>query len=254
MRTFMEENHGKKVPKDYGLLPGKLDHTTALSFKVGIKKKVWKASTPKRYEQLTNSDSSLEEIYDAIWDERFGDVFVMGWDGFIRGLGLNLTEHEENVLATIIDYSKAKSVTRYKFTEFLKGFGPLEHCVENVKRVVGAEWFHGFISANESKKFLEQQIAGTFLIRFSGSRPGSLVLDYVMQHSHVRSVRLTAHPGGGFAAPSAESQSKELVFKTLHELVETNTKNGVLRYPFSTNLTQKAWFYGDVTGDRKSVV
>jgi len=157
-------------------------------------------------------------------------------------------EEEEQQLRTIIDYSKTGSVTRYKFQEFLKGFGPLESCAANVKRVVAAEWFHGFISANESKKFLEHQGVGTFLIRFSGSRPGSFVLDYVREVGHVRSVRLSGHLGGGFAAAS-EGGTTELVFKSLHDLVDTYTRMGVLTKPFSTALTHKSWFFGDVTSE-----
>lgn len=46
-------------------------------------------------------------------------------------------------------------------------------------------------------------------------------------------------PPGGFAAASEGSQAKELVFKSLHDLVETYTKMSVLTLPFSTALTHK---------------
>jgi len=130
--------------------------------------------------------------------------------------------------------------------EFLKGFGPLAKCVENVKAVVSAEWFFGFISSAESNKFLETQPVGTFLIRFSGSRPGAFVLDYVLKPSHIRSVRLISHPDGGFAA-LIEGGSGERTFKTLNELIETYQKINVLSYPFSSSLPQKEWFFGDLT-------
>jgi hypothetical protein len=109
-----------------------------------------------------------------------------------------------------------------------------------VKSVVSADWFHGFISANESKRFLEQQGVGTFLIRFSGSRPGSFVLDYVRTVGHVRSVRLTGHPDGGFAVLiEGPGQERTRVFKSLHELVETYTKMEVLSTPFESSLPKK---------------
>jgi len=71
----------------------------------------------------------------------------------------------------------------------------------------------------------------------------------VREISHVRSVRLSGHPGGGFAALSEGNQAKELVFKSLHDLVDMYTKMSVLTMPFSTALTHKAWFFGDVTRD-----
>jgi hypothetical protein len=37
-RTFFKENPGKRLPSDYVKYPGKIDHTTCLSFKVGLKK------------------------------------------------------------------------------------------------------------------------------------------------------------------------------------------------------------------------
>ncbi len=58
-------------------------------------------------------------------------------------------------------------------------------------------WFFGFLSANESKMFLQSQPTGTYLIRFSQtSKIGSFVLDYVQQPGSVCSVRLNPHPSG----------------------------------------------------------
>eukprot|EP01119_Soliformovum_irregulare_P011932 TRINITY_DN3057_c0_g1_i1.p1 TRINITY_DN3057_c0_g1~~TRINITY_DN3057_c0_g1_i1.p1 ORF type:complete len:875 (-),score=246.30 TRINITY_DN3057_c0_g1_i1:43-2667(-) len=271
MRNFMETRPKERLPDDYAIMPGKVDHTTALSFKIGIKKKMWmpavldsnnlSLSPVKSPMSPTQQKANVvrrtmstegEDAHAAIWDRCF-DTYVKKWSDFIQGLNLKLSEEEEQKLRTIIDYSKTGSVTRYKFTEFLKGFGPLEKCVENVRRVVSADWFHGFISLNEAKKFLEHQPAGTYLIRFSGSRPGSFVLDYVIEAGHVRSVRLSAHLGGGFAAPST-NQGVELVFKSLHELVETYSRMGVLTKPFSSDITNKPWFCGDMTGEEAETV
>ncbi len=48
MRTFIEQNPGKKVPTDYIAYPGKLDHATSLSFKVG-RKRSWMKARKARY-------------------------------------------------------------------------------------------------------------------------------------------------------------------------------------------------------------
>lgn len=113
-------------------------------------------------------------------------------------------------------------------------------------------WFHGFINLNESKKFLEQQSPGTFLIRFSGSRPGAFVLDYVKEIGHVRSVRISNNPEGifsyskkiylflflgGFYAMTENNEKK--IFKSLHELIYEYMNTGVLIKPFPSTLSKK---------------
>jgi hypothetical protein len=45
------------------------------------------------------------------------------------------------------------------------------------------EWFKGFLSAELSKKLLEMEEAGTFLVRFSGSRLGAFTIDYATRIS-----------------------------------------------------------------------
>jgi hypothetical protein len=71
---------------------------------------------------------------------------------------------------------------------------------------------------------------GTYLIRFSGSKPGSFVLDYVTKTGTVNSVRLNSHISGGFSA-MVQGGQKEVVFKTLHELLETYINVNVLTQP-----------------------
>jgi len=186
-----------------------------------------------------------------VWDVLFGsDVGVVEWDQFIHGLGTQrnvaLTIEEINQLKTIIDYSNAGSVTCFRFLEFLKGFGPLSESVENVKRVLSAEWFYGFISSAEAKMFLEGQPISTYLIRFSGSRPGAFTLDVVRDTGQVRSVRLNRNLNGGFSA-LIEGQNKERIFKSLHEIVDTYNKMGLLKYPFSSKHPHSPWFHGDLT-------
>jgi hypothetical protein len=106
-----------------------------------------------------------------------------------------------------------------------------------VKLLVSAEWFHGFLGPTDAIKFLEYQPVGTFLVRFSNSRPGAFTLDYVASPGYVRSVRLKNHSSGGFAVQVVGGQEK--IFKSIHELVETYTKMNVLVRPFSDSISQK---------------
>jgi len=55
-REWMEQNPGKKLPKDYVQYPGKMDHTTCVSFEVGLKK----GEKEPPLLQKSNSDSLKE--------------------------------------------------------------------------------------------------------------------------------------------------------------------------------------------------
>jgi len=189
----------------------------------------------------------------TVWDGFFNEAYVVEWAQFIKGLRVSypsLDPKQEEQLRRIIDPSKTNSVSRVKFQEFVKAFGSMDKCVENAISVANAPWFFGFVSSNESKKFLETQSVGTFLIRFSGTVLGTFVLDYVNEQDHIRSVRLKGHPEGGFVAKV--EGGKEKGFKTLHELVDTYQKLGVLITPFSSTLPEKPWFFGDLTREEAS--
>ncbi len=269
-RSFMESNPGKRCPEDLKLYPGKIDHTSGLAVKIkktgsenppipnsqtnpnNNNSNSWTKVSPIQFNRIRSNDipssNSPEEAHTQIWNKFFGtDIFVVYWDDFVKGVNLPISKDEEQQLKTVIDYSQTGSVTRYKFTEFLKGFGPLESCIENVRKLVSAEWFHGFISPTDSIKFLESTPVGTYLVRFSGSKPGSFTLDYVLKQGHVRSVRLNNHVSGGFEVQQQGGNSK--VFKTIHDLITTYSKISVLHRPFSSSITQKPWFWGDISSE-----
>jgi len=43
-------------------------------------------------------------------------------------------------------------------------------------------WFHGFLTHRETELLLEKEEIGTFLVRFSESRPGAFTLAFVHKH------------------------------------------------------------------------
>eukprot|EP01114_Cavostelium_apophysatum_P006009 TRINITY_DN171_c1_g2_i1.p1 TRINITY_DN171_c1_g2~~TRINITY_DN171_c1_g2_i1.p1 ORF type:complete len:915 (+),score=253.68 TRINITY_DN171_c1_g2_i1:218-2962(+) len=304
-RDFYENHPKEKPPPDYTLYPGKLDHSTCVTVKVGNKSGwirgsasadttkmnlrasfsgnaggpgAWRKSlsmnespgqdlrSSKKFSELLKQDLSekspeiyqnnsavkpaaAEDAFDpqrAVWDGLFGtEAYLVSWRTFIQGLGFPLKEEEENQLRSIIDHSKTGSVTRYKFVEFLKGFGPLSSCLKNMQETVQLEFFHGYLSSNEAKLFLEQQPTGAFLLRFSGSRPGAFVLDWVVKLGHIRSVRIDRQPEGGFSALTEGGDQQ--TFPSLKDLVDIYTSKGVLTTPFSSSLTKQPWFFGDLT-------
>lgn len=98
----MQKNPGKRVPEDYELFPGKLDHTTCLTVKIG-KRKIDEPPYSE-FDSGNNTKNSSENPYgpipvnlkgarpivkenssrtkinpssaEAFWNQIFGDVFI----------------------------------------------------------------------------------------------------------------------------------------------------------------------------------
>jgi hypothetical protein len=112
-------------------------------------------------------------------------------------------------------------------------------------------WFHGFLSSKEADKLLEAQPIGTFLIRFSKSKPGSFAIAYVDTNgrgSTVTHTLITSAPPSGFKIEEAHSNiPKGRLFVTIHEVVQFY--NYILKVPFKSDLTRQAWFHGELGSD-----
>ena len=78
-----------------------------------------------------------------------------------------------------VDNAGTGYVSKFKFGEFLKGFGPLDQVNQNVQNILSARWFHGFLSSEEAERLIYLQPKGTYLVRFSQSSPGSFAIAYV---------------------------------------------------------------------------
>lgn len=113
------------------------------------------------------------------------------------------------------DNSATGYVNMYKWSEFLKGFGPVTNVVTNVRNVrfppllrdaniasleskvrniLTAPWFHGFLTSREAELLLEDQWPGTFLIRFSRSSGGSFALAFVQDAGNILHILSTSPP------------------------------------------------------------
>lgn len=152
--------------------------------------------------------------------DSFTQVFMVETNNFMhtlrRKLTLEVSEHQAKLIAHVIgtsplegfamklndilqDNSVTGTVSKHKFGEWLKGFGPIDKAVENVNMKMTAvsrliillqtssllcePWFHGFITHRETELLLEKEDIGTFLVRFSESRPGAFTLAFVYKHA-----------------------------------------------------------------------
>lgn len=68
---------------------------------------------------------------------------MIDWQRFLVGLKkihTDIKEDDEKVLQYILDNSNTGFINQHKFSEFLKGFGPVQDCIKNVS----IHSFHSF--------------------------------------------------------------------------------------------------------------
>ncbi|KAJ4459623.1 hypothetical protein PAPYR_4358 [Paratrimastix pyriformis] len=86
-------------------------------------------------------------------------------------------------------------VSLERFADFCRYFGtPLSTAIHRARRVLKERWFHGMVSRARVPELLAGKPAGTFMVRFSQSKPGTYAADIVgpdMKPQH------PAHPSLG---------------------------------------------------------
>eukprot|EP01089_Gocevia_fonbrunei_P011538 TRINITY_DN2496_c0_g1_i1.p1 TRINITY_DN2496_c0_g1~~TRINITY_DN2496_c0_g1_i1.p1 ORF type:complete len:211 (+),score=26.42 TRINITY_DN2496_c0_g1_i1:408-1040(+) len=162
---------------------------------------------------------------------------MVPWKKFVRFLNVNpITEVS---LKYILDYSATGFVTQFKFGEFLKGFGPTEGSLLRVKAIFAASWFHGYLSSAEATRILDNQLPGTFLVRFSQSLPGTFAIAYIADQSKV--IHSLIHRSG------KDFVLDGVPYPSIHAIVD-NSKDILIR-PASSILAKDFLFHGDLTSE-----
>jgi len=183
---------------------------------------------------------------------------MVEWDQFLVGLKKILNdvkEDEQKVLQYILDNSNTGCINQHKFSEFLKGFGPIQDCVKNVKSTLSSKWFYGFLSRYETDLLLRDQMVGTFLIRLSSSAPGSFALAFSTLTSNGEKttchILINSCKPLGFQVHEQESHSAR-TFQTLYELVDFYSV--FLQTPFNSDFVYESWFEGDYSSSETNEV
>jgi len=186
------------------------------------------------------------------WRQAFGNVVMVEWDRFIALFAARfpgkVSVVEIKQLQGILDHSNTGHMSQYKFSEYLKGFGPFEQCVDTTKKLLSEKWFHGFLSSRESELLLREsrQPDGSFLVRFSKSKPGSFALAFV-QTGGVKHILVESAMPEGLKISEQISSGSTRVFKNIDEIL--NHYKFVLKFPYVDTVSQKPWFHGDLSAE-----
>eukprot|EP01088_Endostelium_zonatum_P003335 TRINITY_DN1454_c0_g1_i1.p1 TRINITY_DN1454_c0_g1~~TRINITY_DN1454_c0_g1_i1.p1 ORF type:complete len:753 (-),score=114.84 TRINITY_DN1454_c0_g1_i1:119-2377(-) len=239
----------------YGLLSPVLSRSTSSnnSFIDGLSS----PQTPKSQINGLASHLIKDEEGMQFWSHfSNGQSFFVEWPAFeaqyCATLGIrSLSVEQKTVLRHILDSGTAVSgITAYRFSEFLKGFGPLSQSLHNLTHILQQPWFHGFLSRTEVNRLLYDQPPGTFLLRFSKSQPGSFALVLVPEHNqtqHILIQSLYPLPGFTISESSNSSPSPKKHYPKLWDLLSYYVENKTLLYPYTSDFIPQPWFWGDLT-------
>lgn len=111
------------------------------------------------------------------------------------------------------------SVTPSDFNNFLRLFGNIAEALPNAKSLYSQRWFHDFLSVDEVMRLLADQPAGTFLVRYSRSLPGSFVLDYVPSAGQLKTLIIKACGSNGVEYVDEEGHAH--MYPSIGNLVAT---------------------------------
>lgn len=194
------------------------------------------------------------------WRMMFGNAPVVSWNELIAGLegtfGVSVTALEGAALSHVLDNSSTGLVMKLKFIEWLKGFGPVQHSVANVARLLVERWFHGYISHKEAESELDGQPDGAFLVRFSKSRPGGFSVAYVyrgeVRQTQLLNTQLEYNVDRGQYKDLearfyiSQGKSTKKYYATVQDMV-ISFWNRLFSFPLHSPLLEQPWYFGDLT-------
>jgi hypothetical protein len=208
------------------------------------------------YHQLGDGEGEeVVEILDPdgrqMWVDNFGPTAFMVdvvkvVKGLLKYLQRNLSSDERRTLLQVFDPSSTGQISSIRWNEFLKGFGPMKNCLENLHEMLAQPWFHGFLSKSDSTKLLEVEPVGTFMVRFSSTKPGSFSLAHTMQNNVVNHVIIHTRENG-FAV---REEAREKLFPSVSHLIDAYST--LLSHPYSQSFHRQLWWHGDISGDEAS--
>eukprot|EP01117_Protostelium_nocturnum_P012108 TRINITY_DN4438_c0_g1_i1.p1 TRINITY_DN4438_c0_g1~~TRINITY_DN4438_c0_g1_i1.p1 ORF type:complete len:514 (-),score=113.99 TRINITY_DN4438_c0_g1_i1:18-1559(-) len=182
------------------------------------------------------------------WFSAFGsETFMVHHDVFLKRwkdkISPEMTKDEEVLLLYVLDNSYTGNINQHRFNELIKGFGPINEVLNNMKSIMSSPWFYGFLNKQEADMLLRTEPSGTYLIRFSSTQPGSFALGYTIE-GKVSHILIKAFKPLGFVVPSKDKPEGR-IFSTLFELVDCY--KAFLSRSYWNPLSFESFFEGDMS-------
>jgi hypothetical protein len=166
----------------------------------------------------------------SFWSSRIGKSvsstpfynFVSQWNSAMSHDEGRLRPNEVDLLKDILDTSEENNepiVTSYAFSLFLNMFGPFTLCRERVMSCTSELWFCGAISATQTMVAFKQPInqkVGKFLVRYSQSDPGRLIVTYVDASNYLRNDKIYNMGSLGYSLSNTITGAR---YETISDLI-----------------------------------
>eukprot|EP01090_Pellita_catalonica_P001561 TRINITY_DN11325_c0_g1_i2.p1 TRINITY_DN11325_c0_g1~~TRINITY_DN11325_c0_g1_i2.p1 ORF type:complete len:476 (+),score=67.83 TRINITY_DN11325_c0_g1_i2:34-1461(+) len=219
------------------------------------------------HEGNDGTESFQDPAADRFWDlfvsgdrkqQDGDDGFFVEWNEFVQEgnrVFHDATDQEWDDIKSVLDPADTGGVTKTKFKDLLKGFGPFGCLIQNIRCVFASAWFHGFLTREEGTKLLlsAPPSPGLFLVRFSSTQTGSFALMRLKRGVHeVESILIQSRfPDFGLAL---EFQRGDDVmtrqFSNLGCVIESFAH--CLLHPLRCDFIHEPWFVGDISADEAS--
>eukprot|EP01121_Diplochlamys_sp_Union-15-3_P011101 TRINITY_DN3183_c0_g1_i1.p1 TRINITY_DN3183_c0_g1~~TRINITY_DN3183_c0_g1_i1.p1 ORF type:complete len:397 (-),score=35.19 TRINITY_DN3183_c0_g1_i1:10-1200(-) len=172
----------------------------------------------------------------TFWLQVFGEKLFVPWANFFRNFISYIKDGQyvdfEPVLKKYLDFTFDDEVSVWEISIFLKWFGPLQYCFQNLLDAIHSGLLAGFVPASEATVLLNSNVEGSFLIRFSKTQLGSFAVTFVDSPRQIKHCLLHCVETGGLTLKTPPA-----VYPNLIKFVEAHSEK--LKYPFiSTSLKQ----------------
>eukprot|EP01122_Echinamoeba_exundans_P007945 TRINITY_DN253_c0_g1_i2.p1 TRINITY_DN253_c0_g1~~TRINITY_DN253_c0_g1_i2.p1 ORF type:complete len:1439 (-),score=252.12 TRINITY_DN253_c0_g1_i2:189-4505(-) len=231
----------------YFKLKKKNDHAMQVKQAVGL--------AVEQDDSFTQSFKMIENLFSdstarTWWDQNFGlERFNVSLDDCIICLtrfcgAAEFTEKQKRIFVALIDPDRRGVVNIHRFAQFLGVFGPIKSSMQNFTKLLSEPWFYGFLSEQDSRRLLETEHQGAFLMRFASTAFGDLAADYMAvgpngPEMKTMKVSLTTQ---GFSIVDAPIARYYGSFELFHQANEQT-----LSRPFNTDIVRQPFFHGELT-------
>eukprot|EP00027_Filamoeba_sp_ATCC50430_P009966 CAMPEP_0168562500 /NCGR_PEP_ID=MMETSP0413-20121227/12159_1 /TAXON_ID=136452 /ORGANISM="Filamoeba nolandi, Strain NC-AS-23-1" /LENGTH=696 /DNA_ID=CAMNT_0008593937 /DNA_START=18 /DNA_END=2105 /DNA_ORIENTATION=+ len=189
----------------------------------------------------------------AFWEKSFGKLaFAVEWETFVGKLSFyhQLNDVEKRDLRRVLDPSESGFFNASRFNEFLLAFNGFSKCIKKMNETLSLSWFYGHLTSDEAAQLLCNQRAGSFIGRFSRSKPGSFAIAYVSSRGGgVKHILLVKTASGSLEEEGFPDNS----YDSIQAYVQFFSDK--FNLPLQASHIHQKWFFGDFTlEDAKAVL
>lgn len=136
-----------------------------------------------------NKKSPIKLIWDddakIFWTNNFINKTAVPNEDFIKKF---YTGDKQEIILKFLDHTEDSFISLYDFEIFLLLFGPFKDCIHNFFETYNANVLSGFITSYRAEMILYKKPPGSFLVRFSKTKPGCFVISLCVKNDSNKAI------------------------------------------------------------------